>query len=169
MRRSPRHGSRACRPRSTTCSPTWPARRRPGWIGPLNARPPPGGPRQLRRHRRPEICADVEAIIGCEQHRNGHWHLSTRHLRAIDLQLDVQWTGWLLLGVDGLDFDLDLAGWDVLLRAEPRSLNLEEVVFVAEFAAFYVGRESARKRPQRIEHAVGIAGNLGINGNEIVD
>ena len=122
----------------------------------------------VQRHRRAQVAADVEAVVGGEQQRCADRHLAFGDDLAVDLHGHVQRAAGFGYGVGRLDFDLHLAGGQLLLGVDFRPLDLEEVVFVAEHAVLHVAGQAAGKSAEGVEHAVGIGRDLGIDGDDVV-
>ena len=95
----------------------------------------------------------------------GTWPVGD-HL-AVDLHGDVERAAGLGHGVGRLDLDLHLARGELLLGADLRALDDEEVVLVAEHAVLHVAGEAAGVRAQRVEHAVGVGRDIGVDGDEV--
>ena len=87
---------------------------------------------------------------------------------AIDLDRHIQRAAGLEYGVGRLDFDLHLASGQLLLGADARALDLEEVVFVAERAVLHVAGEAARESAEGVQHAVRIGRDVGIDRDDVV-
>ena len=85
----------------------------------------------------------------------------------LTLHRDVERTGRFGLGVRGLDLDLHLAGRQLLLGADLGALDDEEVVLVAEDAVLDEAGEAAGESAQRVEHAVGVGRDLGVDGDDV--
>src|ERR1700678_1598150 len=63
----------------------------------------------VKRHRRTQGNADVEAIVGGEEQWGRYWHLALRNHFAVDLHGDVERPGRLWHRVRRLNLDLCLA------------------------------------------------------------
>jgi hypothetical protein len=68
----------------------------------------------------------------------------------------------------GFDFDLHLAGRELVLGLDFGALNLEQVELVAEEAVLHVAGDAAGKAGQRIEHAVGVRGHVHVHAHQAV-
>jgi hypothetical protein len=91
----------------------------------------------IKRHRRTVGNADVEAVVACEEQRRGYRHLACRNHFAVHLHGDVERSSGLEHCVGRLDFDLHLADRELLLGADLRALDDEEVVLVTENAVLH--------------------------------
>src|ERR1700722_13005370 len=83
----------------------------------------------VKRDRRPEGNADIEAVVGGEQQWSGYRHLARRKHFAIDLQRYVERPSGLWHCIRRLHLDLHLTDRKFLSGADLGALDNEKIVF----------------------------------------
>src|SRR3984885_10297313 len=121
----------------------------------------------IKRDRRPQGDADVEAIVRREGDRCRYRNLAGRNHSPIDLHGDVERSTWPEHCIRRLDLDLHLTNGELLLGADLGALDDKEVVFVAENAVLHEAGEATGVRTQFVEHAVGVGWDLGVDGDDV--
>src|SRR5690606_3811452 len=97
-----------------------------------------------------KIDSEIEAVVGGEQQGRTDGDPALGGLFAVDLQDDVERTRGSDHCVSRLHLNDDFAGGEPLLRLDLRALNLEEIVFVAEYAVLDIATETSGERAEGI-------------------